>query len=313
MGFLFKGYSPLTIVGALIMLLALILLNEFTRRSKITSIIAYCVCPVLLYILLITKIIPGSEASHTWFNWVKNISALAGVIGFMAIRFGKLGKTKFAYWFPPVILVLNIFEAIFRDLEIFVKYQTPGEDSGLWLMGGPWNLMNALAGIFLVLALTGWMGIRVSKTKTRDMVWPDMLWFWIIAYDLWNFAYAYNCLSTRSMYTGMVLLLSCTLAEVFKRGIWLQHRAQTLAFMSAFALVADYHLTPMFSITPTYNPTALTIVSAVALVVNVAVFAYEVSIMIKAKRNPFKQEMYTNLKAYDKNLAANGLTAVSVK
>lgn len=307
MGFLFQGYNLLTIAGALIILLALIIISEVTRRTKTAGIIAYCIAPVVLYVLLLTKIIPGSAASGTWFNWVKNISALAGVIGFMAIRYGKLGKTKFTYWFPPVILVLNIFEAIIKDLEVYVKYQTPAEDAGLWLMGGPWNIMNAIAGLLLVLALTGWMGIRVSKTKSRDMVWPDMIWFWIIAYDLWNFAYTYNCLSTRSMYVGVALLLSCTIIEVFKRGMWLQHRAQTLAVMSAFALVADYHLTPMFSITPTYNPVALTIVSAAALAANAAVVIYEITVIVKMKKNPLKQEMYTHLKSYEKNLIANGL------
>ena len=30
------------------------------------------------------------------------------------------------------------------------------------------------------------------------MIWPDMLWAWIIAYDLWNFAYTYNCMSDHS-------------------------------------------------------------------------------------------------------------------
>lgn len=307
MGFLFKGYTPLTIAGALVMLLGLMLLNWMTRRSKTVSIIAYCICPVLLCILLLTDIIPRSEASHTWFSWVKLISALAAVIPFMAIRYGKLGKTKFAYYFPPAILIINVIQAIYRDFEVFLNFQTPAEEGGLWLMGGPWNIMSAVAGIFLLLAITGWMGIRVSNTKTRDMVWPDTLWFWIVAYTLWNFAYSYNCLSTRSMYAGLMLLLSCGLSEVFSRGMWLQHRAHCLAIMCAFALVSDYHLTPMFSITPTYDPVAMTVVSAVALIANVAIFVYEILVIRKTKRNPFKQEIYTDLKAYQKNLTANGL------
>ena len=42
------------------------------------------------------------------------------------------------------------------------------------------------------------------------MIWPDMLWMWIIAYDLWNFAYTYNCMSDHSTYTGLALLIACT-------------------------------------------------------------------------------------------------------
>ena len=62
------------------------------------------------------------------------------------------------------------------------------------------------------------------------MLWPDMLWFWIIAYDLWNFAYTYNCLPTHAWYCGFALLLAPTIcAFTLGKGAWLQHRAQTLA------------------------------------------------------------------------------------
>ena len=169
-------------------------------------------------------------------------------------------------------------------------------------------MLNALAGVFLLLTLTGWMGIKVSKTKSRDMVWPDQLWFWIIAYDLWNAAYCYNCISTRAMYAGIALLVSCTVAEMFiKKGIWLQHRAQTLALFGMFSLAVDYQAMPALSITATYNPNAWTVLSAVALAFNFGVFVYEVYRIVKYKRNPLKQEMFTALKAYRLNLEANGL------
>ena len=40
------------------------------------------------------------------------------------------------------------------------------------------------------------------------MLWPDMTWVFIIAYDLWNFCYTYNCLPTHSWYCGIALLLA---------------------------------------------------------------------------------------------------------
>ena len=40
------------------------------------------------------------------------------------------------------------------------------------------------------------------------MLWPGMLWFWIIAYDVWNFAYTYNCLPGHSWYCGLALLIN---------------------------------------------------------------------------------------------------------
>ncbi len=310
MGFFFEGYTVATVLGFLALTAALVVLNELTRRSKIFSILMYCVLPVVLVVLIAMDVV-GSPSSKTWFGVIKTYSALAGVIGFMLIRYTKLGNKKFAWYFPVAILGINILEAIYRDYEVFANFKTMTVDAaGIVQLGGPWNLMNALAGVFLLLTMTGWVGIKVANTKSRDMVWADQLWFWIIAYDLWNMAYCYNCISTRAMYAGFALLVSCTVAEFFiKRGIWLQHRAQTLALFGMFSLAVDYQAMPVFSITATYNPTAWTVLSALALIVNVAVFVYEVCVIVKTKRNPLKKEMFTHLPAYRKNLEANGLRA----
>ena len=310
MGFFFEGYTVATVLGFLALTAALVVLNELTRRSKIFSILIYCVLPVVLVVLIAMNVV-GSPSSKTWFGVIKTYSALAGVIGFMLIRYTKLGNKKFAWYFPVAILGINILEAIYRDYEVFANFKTMTVDAaGIVQLGGPWNLMNALAGVFLLLTMTGWVGIKVANTKSRDMVWADQLWFWIIAYDLWNMAYCYNCISTRAMYAGFALLVSCTVAEFFiKRGIWLQHRAQTLALFGMFSLAVDYQAMPVFSITATYNPTAWTVLSALALIVNAAVFVYEVCVIVKTKRNPLKKEMFTHLPAYRKNLEANGLRA----
>jgi len=310
MGFFFEGYTVATVLGFLALTAALVVLNELTRRSKIFSILVYCVLPVVLVVLIAMDVV-GSPSSKTWFGVIKTYSALAGVIGFMLIRYTKLGNKKFAWYFPVAILGINILEAIYRDYEVFANFKTMTVDAaGIVQLGGPWNLMNALAGVFLLLTMTGWVGIKVANTKSRDMVWADQLWFWIIAYDLWNMAYCYNCISTRAMYAGFALLVSCTVAEFFiKRGIWLQHRAQTLALFGMFSLAVDYQAMPVFSITATYNPTAWTVLSALALIVNAAVFVYEVCVIVKTKRNPLKKEMFTHLPAYRKNLEANGLRA----
>lgn len=308
MGFFFEGYSLLTILGFVALVAALVVLNEITRHSKKLSVFMYCVVPIILVALIAAKVV-GSPSSKTWFGVLKTYSALLGVIGFMLIRYTRMGQNKFAWYFPVAILAINILEAIYRDCEVYMTFKTMTTDAaGLTLLGGPWNLLNAVAGVFLLLTLTGWMGIRVSNTKTRDMVWPDQLWFWIVAYDLWNIAYCYNCVTTRAMYAGVALVISCTIAEFFvKRGVWLQHRAQTLALFGMFSLAVDYQAMPVFGITPTYSPAAWTILSATALVFNIGVFVYEVICFAKTRRNPLKQEMYTDLPEYQKNLEANGL------
>lgn len=308
MGFFFQGYTPIALVGLILLVAALVALNELTRRSKLLSVVMYCAAPVLLVALIAAGVV-GSPSSKTWFGVIKTYSALVGVVGFMLIRYTKLGGGKFAWYFPVAILGINILEAIYRDYEVFATFKTMTTDAaGLTLLGGPWNLMNALAGVFLLLTMTGWMGIRVANTPSRDMVWPDQLWFWIIAYDLWNVAYCYNCIATRAMYAGVALLVSCTLAEfLLKRGIWLQHRAQTLALFGMFSLAVDYQALPAFGITATYNPAAWTVLSALSLAFNAGVFVYQLTVILKTRRSPLKQELYTQLAGYEKNLSANGL------
>lgn len=309
MGFFFQNYTILNVACFILLISGLVFINEITRRSRKLSYFFYIVLPILLVIAIALNLV-SSPSSATWFGVVKTFSALAGVLGFMAIRYSKkVGASKFATFFPVAILAINICEAIYRDIEVYMTYKVQVVDAaGVVMLGGVWNIMNALAGVFLLLTLTGWVGIKVAKTKSEDMVWADQLWFWIIAYDVWNIAYCYNCISTRAMYAGMSLIIACTVAEFFiKKGIWLQHRAQTLAIFGMFSLAFDYNSLSAFSITATYNPTAWTVLSALALAVNLAVFIYEVYVIVKYKRNPLKEEMFTHLKAYKQNLEVNNL------
>ena len=316
MGFFFEGYTLTTIAVAIVVVLILVILNEVTRKSKWTAIAVYCGLPVILYVLISMGLL-GSPSANSWFGWVKTISALIGVIGFMLIRYTKVGNMKHIMIFPMAILFINIVEAIYREYEVFTTYATPATDAaGLFLQGGVWNIMNGFAGLFLLLTLSGWMGIRISKTKSRDMVWPDQTWLWIIAYDLWNIAYCYNSISTRALYAGVLIIIACTLCEFFcKRGVWLQHRAQTLALFAMFSLAVDYQGSygTAFGIVSTNSTTALFVVSFVSLIANAALFIYAISIMVKRKRNPFKQELYTHLKDYNHNLTANGLEVINTK
>lgn len=308
MGFFFEGYTPLTIIGVVVVIAVLILLNEVTRRNKWVSVAAYIVLPVIVFALIAMNVL-GSPSGKTWFGAVKAVSALTGVLGFMAIRFTKLGKTKFAGIFPMAILSINILEAVYREYEVYAQFQTPAIDAaGIYMQGGTWNILNAISGIIIIITLTGWMGIKVANTKSKDMIWVDQLWFWIIGYDLWNMAYVYNCISSRAAYAGLALLLSCTIAEfLFKKGAWLQHRAQTLALFALFSIAVDYSALDMFALRSTNNPNALMALSAVTFVYCVGLLIFNVYKIVKTKRNPLKQDLFVDLKPYKENLKANNL------
>ena len=290
-------------------------LNEVSRRSKICGFLCFVVLPTVLSVLWFTVL---RDTTYTdWFHLAKVYSSTAGCIGFWCIRHlhGKSKKTgkewrladnKIALCFPPLILAINILEAVARDFQVGIQYVGGGilKDEAMYVLGGSWNYMNAIAGILNIITITGWFGICIrKKTKkdgSKDMLWPDMLWFWIIAYDLWNFAYTYNCLPGHAWYCGFALLLAPTIcAFTIGKGAWLQHRAQTLALWCMFAqTIPSFIDEGKFAVASTYNEVPLFIFSFLALAANVAVTVYMIYKVVKAKRNPYKNELYIDLKKY---------------
>ncbi|HBW12720.1 MAG TPA: hypothetical protein DEF30_02695 [Proteiniclasticum sp.] len=308
MGFLYEGLNVQSFLALLAFIAAFLFLNEISRRSKAVSVLMFVLLPVLLAMGIFFGPL-GSPTGKTWFGWVKVVSALIGVYGFLLIRFTKLGTKKFAAVFPAAILSINIAEAVFRELEIFVTYKTLTVDAGgIVVQGGPWNILNAIAGVFTIITLTGFVGIRVSKDKSRDMIWPDMTWPYVIGYTLWNYAYVYNCISTRSLYAGFGILTAAVIAEYFfKRGAWLQHRAQILSLYAMFSLSVDFQTASFFKVIPTYSTGALMSLSVLSFVFNLGVFFFMVYTMRQRKVNPIRQELYVHTDAYKKTLTANGL------
>ncbi|WAA10968.1 DUF5692 family protein [Fervidibacillus albus] len=294
----------------LFVLFALMAFNEFSRTTKWGGITLFFILPIILTIFVWpTTAAPGNEyGTGTWFNWVKTYSALAGCLGFMAIRYiPSLAKKKWVLLFPPAILAINILEACIRDFQVFTYGAWEGAYiDNLWVMSGPWNIMNGVAGLLNIIAICGWVGIFVSKDKSKDMIWPDMIWAWIIAYDLWNFAYTYNCISDHSFYCGLALLLSCTIPTFFiKKGAWLQHRAHTLALWIMFVMTVPSFADRIAPVATTHNPTAFFVVSLLSLLTNVALVAYQFYRIRKRKLHPLKDEIYTDTNVYKQVVEEN--------
>lgn len=301
----------------IVVFVCLFVFNEVARRFKWMGFFSFVVLPVILTVIWFTVM---KETTYTdWFHLAKVYSATVGSIGFWLIRhyekkdkdgkvIWRLATNKIALCFPPLILAINILEAVARDIEVGSTFwminsgAIEGEIMGV--LGGPWNYMNAIAGILNIITITGWFGIVIrkmsDKDKSRDMLWPDMLWFWILAYDIWNFVYTYNCIPTHSWYAGLALLIAPTLcAFTVGKGAWLQHRAATLAiwcmFAQTFPLFQD---TGKYMVASTYNPTIYTILGALSLLVNLVVFVYMIMKVTKTKRNPYKAELYVDHPEY---------------
>lgn len=308
MGFLFEPLTLINLLGFIVFFAVIVFINELTRRSLKLSILVFVILPMLLAIGIYLGFL-GSPTGKTWFGWVKVVSALAGVYGFLLIRFSKLGKGKFAYFFPVSIMTLNIAEAVYRELEVFATFKTLSFDAGgVMVLGGYWNILNAIAGILCIVTLTGFVGITASKDQSKDMIWPDMTWMYILGYTIWNFTYVYNCISNRSMYAGVGILGAALFAElVFKRGAWFQHRAQTLSVYVMFSLSFDFLKWPMMNIAPTYSLMALSTLGIASFGLNLLFFLVMIVTILKHKKNPLKEEIYSHTSYFKKTKLANNL------
>lgn len=194
-------------IHLILVLVVLIAINEICRRYKLPTVILYFIIPIVL--------IPywmNSGISH-WFRWVKLYSVVFAAVWFTLVRYTKLGEYKFAKFVASLILCVNIGEAVTQDFSL----------------GYMPNVLNAIGGVLNILTLSRWEAIGPDKTKEKDMVWPGMTTFWIVAYDIWNWTFVYLNFPEHASY-HMMVLLACTLPSVFiKKGTWLQARAFTLA------------------------------------------------------------------------------------
>ena len=320
---LFDVYGPNALyqwIGWIAVFVCLILANEIARRSKAGGIFCFFVVPAILTAYFIAIYLcagagmewalnnPTYIHMNGWFHYAKLYAATAGCIGFMVLkyRWGSIGKSHWFKAYPFVIVAINILIAVASDFESAINAwgTTWVSSEGITLMGGWHNVFNGLAGIINILCMTGWWGIYVSRDK-HDMLWPDMTWVYIIAYDIWNFCYTYNCLPTHAWYCGLALLLAPTVANFFwNKGGWIQNRANTLAlwcmFAQVFPMFQDYSV---FSTNSVNDPAVNLAVSVAALAVNIAALAY---IIYRAKKlgvNPYKQEVFRGTRDFEQAMA----------
>ncbi len=332
------GYQ---LLGWLLVFVALVLFNEIARRSKKGGLFFFVALPAALTVYFIAIYVGaamGAEWALTnstyvymngWFHYAKLYASLAGCIGFMMLKYKwSFGKTEWFKVFPFAIVAINILIAVASDFESAIKgaqamkefgdrWWLSGE--GVWLYGGWWNWLNGIAGIINIFCMTGWWGIYSSKNK-HDMLWPDMIWLYIIAYDVWNFQYTYLNLPTHAWYCGLALLLAPTVAAaLWNKGGWIQNRANTLAtwcmFAQVFPLFQDasvFTTIPVLyadgfmdaAIRPTLvNPVPQGVISILSIAINALVLGIIIKRSVEQKKNPYTNEIFTDTKDYQLAMA----------
>ena len=333
---IYSGGTGWQLLGWVMVFGGLILVNEIARRTKAGGMACFFALPAVLTVYFISIYVGAARGAewalnnqtyvhmNSWFHYAKLYAALAGCIGFMVLKYhwGKLGKSHGFKVFPFVIVAINILIAVVSDFESVVRAGSIAggwwkSSEGVWLYGGWWNILNGIAGILNILCMTGWWGIYSSKDK-KDMLWPDMTWCFILAYDIWNFQYTYLNLPTHSWYCGFALLLAPTVANaLWNKGGWIQNRANTLAlwcmFAQVFPLFQDAsRFTTVSSVygaggaaaafgeamPTTANPAAQGVISVLSIVVNLAVFLVILKRAKQQNKNPYTNEIFTDQKDF---------------
>ena len=325
------------LLGWLMVFVGLILANEFARRTKWGGIACFLVLPAGLTIYFISIYVGAAMGAqwalnnptyvymNSWFHYFKLYAATLGCIGFMMLKYKwSIGKKEWFKVFPFLIVAANILIAVVSDFESGIKGAMSPDgwwlsSENVWLYGGWWNWLNGIAGIINIFCMTGWWGIYASKDK-KDMLWPDMIWLYILAYDVWNFQYTYLNLPTHTWYCGLALLLAPTFANaLWNKGGWIQNRANTLAlwcmFAQVFPLFQDrsiFTTLPVLyadgfmdaAIRPTLvNPVPQGVISIVSLAINVLALALIIKRSKEQKKNPYKQEIFTDTKDFQQAMA----------
>ncbi|WP_167956195.1 DUF5692 family protein [Anaerosporobacter faecicola] len=329
------------LLGWAMVFIGLVLMNEIARRTKIGGIACFLALPAALTIYFIAIYIGAGTGAkwalnndtyvhmNSWFHYAKLYAATIGCIGFMVLKYqwGKLGKAHWFKAFPFVIVGINILIAVASDFESAIRAGSIAggwwkSSEGVWLYGGWWNILNGVAGLINIVCMTGWWSIRSSKDK-KDMLWPDMIWVYILAYDVWNFQYTYMNLPTHAWYCGLALLLAPTFANaLWNKGGWIQNRANTLAlwcmFAQVFPLFQDAsHFTTVTSVygdggiaaatgataPTTADPKVQGFISILSILINVVAFAFILKRAKAQKTNPWKNEIFTDTKDFKEAMA----------
>ncbi|MDX2319813.1 MAG: DUF5692 family protein [Moritella sp.] len=214
-----KWYAKRAYGHVFFVLIGLMLLNELCRRVPKSNYVIFFILPVVLLPLWLSY-----DVTY-WFKWIKLYSVVGAAALFTLIRFTKVGNMKWAKFGAAAFLVINISEAVAQDFSMGLS------------IGAAANILNAIGGILSIITLTAWAKIYADKSKERDMIWPAMTSFWIIAYDVWNIVFVYLNFPGSAAAQFMVLVAATLPAMLIKPGTWLQARAITLAgsFMYYFS------------------------------------------------------------------------------
>jgi len=228
-----------------LVLIGLLLAQEIFRRFPKVTLVVFIVLPIILIFFLIEN-----KIKTDWFSLTKVFSVTFALIWFSIFRLTKFGETKFAKVIIYLLLLVNIFEAVFKDV----------------LSGGVTHYFNAIAGILLIVTLSGIDSINTTKDKYKDVNWNGMMLMWIIGYTIWNWTFVYLNYTSVSAHHIAVLGAPLIIA-FFNKGRWPQVRLLTLGVYLFFFFFMFNKLDPrIYSSASWANESAGLLLAVVSLI-----------------------------------------------
>lgn len=213
------------ILFIILLLVALFVMYEIFRRYPIFALIVFLGFPMFFWPIW------HKNGITDIFLWAKIYSVCIAICGIIACRYTKLRKKRWPFMALYFLLALNIAEAVMHDI----------------IHGNPANILNATAGILLIVTIPWIREISVDEQSPfKDLCW-DMSYPWIIGYTIWNWLFVF--LNYSDMAGCHIAVLGAPLLVSFvHREHWLQARAFTLgSFLMVtytFKSVWDFYSAP---------------------------------------------------------------------
>ncbi len=204
----------MTFFYVLLLFIALVVTQEIFHRYPRFTLALFGVASIILFPCWV--LLFGVE---DWFAWIKVFSIASGIILLSLFRTTRLGTNKLVRWSTYAFLVVNILEAVLKDI-------TTGSSA---------NYLNALAGILLVVTLDKIHTVHIDvSSKHKDLLWGSMTLPWIIGYTLWNWVFVYLNFGFQSSMMHIAVLASALVTVLIDKERWLQARVFTLGTFFIF-------------------------------------------------------------------------------
>jgi hypothetical protein len=208
-------------------LVAIVVVVPFLVVRKVNALgyIVYGIIPLILAAFLWPWSTTVEYVSvNSWFHYAKVVSVLIAALGLTIIRQRSLDIYLAGRLFAPVVLGLNILEAVVNEALLAVQ---TGEIS---------SMVNVATGVMLIMTMTGWNAIRVSA-ESGQFEWKDLSLSWIVAYTIWNFTYVYTIIPYHAVFAVIVLGASLV-SDLVKPGSWAASRAYILGAWMIYLMSA---------------------------------------------------------------------------